>query len=135
MLETSILARRRYLSWPQLMLLTGLLFVVSGYTMARMQVEPFWFILAALSIFVVQFVIRKFPILLMVGMVYVGTLKNRAAVGVSLTDPTLVTAGVLYLSVALQILLSASGHAKYRLKDLFTGQIAGLLTCCLLFIF
>jgi O-antigen ligase len=135
MLWTSILAWRRYPSWPQLTLLTGLLFIVSGYTMARMQVEPFWFILAGLSIFVVQFVIRKFPILLMVGMVYVGTLKNRPAVGVSLTDPTLVTAGVLYLSVALQILLSASGHAKYRLKELFTGQIAGLLTCCLLFVF
>jgi O-antigen ligase len=133
MLDTSRLPKRHVVSWWRLMLVAGLLLVVSGYALVRVQVEPLWLILGALCTLVAQFLIRKVPVLLMVAMIYVGTLKSRAAEGVSPTDPTLIAAGLLYVAVALQILLSASGHATYRLKGLFAGQIAGIVTCCFLF--
>lgn len=133
MLNASRLPTRHAVSWRRLTVLTGLLLVASGYVLSRMQMEPLWLILVILSTLAAQFVIRKLPILLMVAMIYVGTIKSRAAAGVSPTDPTLVAAGLLYLAVALQILLSASGHATYRLKGLFAGQIAGVVTCGLLF--
>jgi O-antigen ligase len=132
MLNASPLPQRySLLRWT---MLTGLLLVVSGYALARMEVEPFWIILAGLSVFVVQFVIRKWPILLMVGMIYIGTFKNNAAVGISPTDPTLMTAGLLYLAVVLHVLVSASSQSQYRLRELFAGQVAGVVACCLLFL-
>jgi O-antigen ligase len=133
MLDASRVPQRHALTWRWLTVPTGLLLVASGCVLARMQVEPLWLILGGWAIFATQFLIRKVPILLMVAMLYVGTLKSRAAAGVSPTDPTLLAAGLLYVAVALQILLLASGHAKYRLKGLFAGQVAGITTCCLLF--
>ncbi len=116
------------------MCVVGLTLAVLTYSAARMEIEPFWIAIGGLAIFLIQLVIRKFPLLLMVAMIYVGTFKNQAATGVSPKDPTLITAALLYLAVALRLLLSASGHAKPRIRHLFAGQIPGIAACCLLFV-
>jgi hypothetical protein len=113
---------------------TGLILVITTYLALRLEIEPFWIAIVGLAAFLVQLVVRKFPIVLMVGMIYIGTFKTQAAAGVSPKDPTLITAVLLYVAVGLRILLSASGHAKPGLRDLFAGQIPGIAACCLLFV-
>jgi O-antigen ligase len=70
--------------------------------------------------------VRKFPVFLMVALVYVGTFKPRVAVGLSVTDPTLLTATLLYAAVILQVLPLAVSDLGLSLRDLFTGQMGGV---------
>jgi O-antigen ligase len=77
-------------------------------------------------------VVQKYPVFLLVAMVYVGTFKPRGAVGISATDPTLLTAGLLYLAVILQVLFIAAREQGPSLRDLFAGQTGGVAAFCLL---
>jgi O-antigen ligase len=107
-------------------LIGGLLLFLLAYTTLFMEIEPFWVFLALPVVLILPVLLRKFPVLLMVALVYVGTFKPRGAVGVSVTDPTLLTALVLYAAVILQVLLSAVGDGGLSLRDLFSGQMGGV---------
>ena len=109
-----------------LYLIGGLLLLLLAYTTLSFEIEPFWVLLAVPVALLLPVLVRKFPVLLMVAMVYVGTFKTRGAVGVSLTDPTLVTAALLYAAVILQVLLLAVGSEGHSLRDLFAGQMGGV---------
>jgi O-antigen ligase len=109
-----------------LYLTNALLLLLLAYTSRRFEIEPFWVLLAVPVALVLPILVRRFPVVLMVAMVYVGTFKTRGAVGVSLTDPTLVTAALLYAAVILQSLLLAVGAEGRSLRDMFAGQMGGV---------
>ncbi len=60
------------------------------------------------------------------------TFKTRGAVGISLTDPTLWIAALLYAAVILQVLLLAVGAEGRSLRGLFAGQMGGVSAFALL---
>ena len=103
-----------------------------AFIAARMEIEPFWLLFAIMAGLLLPVLVQKFPVLLMVGMVYVGNFKTHAAAGVSLTDPTLLTAALLYAAVAMRVLLAGAGAGGYSLRELFSGQSAGVIAACLL---
>jgi len=115
-----------------LYLIGGLLLLLLAYTTLGIEIEPFWALLAVPVALLLPVLVRRFPVLLMVAMVYVGTFKTRGAVGVSLTDPTLWIAALLYAAVILQVLLLAVGAEGRSLRDLFAGQMGGVSAFALL---
>ena len=106
--------------------------LVLAFVAARMEIEPFWLLFAALAALVLPLLLQKFPILLMVALVYVGTFKTHAAAGVSFRDPTLLTAALLYAAVIMRVLVAGVGAGGYTLRELFAGQSAGVISACLL---
>jgi O-antigen ligase len=113
-------------------LLGVLSLLLFAYATFKMEIEPFWVLLAIPVALLLAILVRKFPVFLMVAMVYVGVLKTRGAVGISVTDPTLVTAALLYAAMILQGLLLAIGVGGGKLHDLFAGQMVGFTAFCLL---
>ena len=109
-----------------LYLMGGFLLLVLAYTTLGMEIEPFWVLLAIPILLLLPVLVRRFPVFLMVALVYVGLFKTRGAVGISVTDPTLLTALLLYAAVLLQVLLLAAGDGGLRLRDLFAGQMVGV---------
>lgn len=117
---------------PLIYLSGGLLLLLLAYTTFRLEIEPFWVLCAVPFALLIVILVQEFPVLLMVALVYVGSFKTQAAVGVSLTDPTLLTAALLYGAIALQVLLHAVGAGGRSLRDLFAGQLGGVAAFCLL---
>ena len=117
-----------------LLLIAVSLFLAVAVVTARLEIEPFWVLLAALAGLLVPLLLRKGPLLLMVALVYVGNFKTHAATGVSLTDPTLLTAVLLYAAIAMRVLVAGVGTGGYSLRDLFAGQSVGVVAACLLVI-
>jgi len=115
-----------------LYLIGGLLLLLLAYTTFGMEIEPFWVFLAVPIMLLLPVLVRKFPVFLMVALVYVGNFKTRGAVGVSVTDPTLLIALLLYAAVILQVLLTAVGNGGLSLRDLFAGQMGGVSAFSLL---
>ena len=115
-----------------LYLMGGFLLLVLACTTFGMEIEPFWVLLAVPVVLLLPILVRKSPVFLMVALVYVGLFKARGAVGLSVTDPTLMTALLLYATVMLQALLLAVGDGGLSLRDLFAGQMFGVTTFCLL---
>ena len=105
--------------------------LVLAFIAARMEIEPFWLLLAALAGLLLPLLLQS-PVLLMVALVYVGTFKTQAAVGVSLRDPTLLTAALLYVAVIIRVLVAGVGAGGYSLRELFAGQSVGVIAACLL---
>lgn len=111
---------------------SGILLLFLAYAAARMEFEPFWIAIAVPIAALLPVLVLRFPVALMVAMIYVGTFKTQGATGVSLTDPTVVTAGLLYAAVILQVLLLASSTEGPRLGDAFAGQGGGVVATFLL---
>jgi O-antigen ligase len=115
-----------------LYLMVGFLLLVLAYTTFGMEIEPFWVLIAVPILLLLPVLVRRFPVFLMVALVYVGLFKTRGAVGLSVTDPTLLTALLLYATVSLHVLLLVAGDDGLSLRDLFAGQMFGVTTFCLL---
>jgi O-antigen ligase len=120
--------------WTTALYLGGaisLLFLL--YAAARgMEFEPFWIALAIPIAALLPVLVLRFPVILMVATVYVGTFKTHGATGVSMTDPTVLTVGLLYGAIILQVLLLASSTEGPRLGDAFAGQVGGVVASFLL---
>jgi len=115
-----------------LCLVSGLLLLVLAYTTFGMELEPFWVLFAVPIVLLLPIAVLKGPVFLMVAMLYVGTFKTRRTLAITLTDPTLVTAALLYLSLVLQALLVGMDEGGRGLRDLFAGQKSGVTAFCLL---
>jgi O-antigen ligase len=124
--------RRTAPSVTTLYLLGGFLLLVLAYTTLGLEIEPFWVLLAIPILLLVPVLVRRFPVFLMVAMVYVGLFKARGAVGISVADPTLLTALLLYTAIVLQVLHLAVGDGDRNLRGLFAGQMGGVSAAGLL---
>ena len=100
-------------------LVSGLLLLVLAYTTFGIELEPFWVLFAIPVALLLPIVVLKGPVFLMVAMLYVGAFKTRPTVAITLTDPTLVTAALLYLSLVLRALLGGMDEGGRGLRDLF----------------
>ena len=110
----------------------GLLFLLLAYGAVRMEIEPFWIFFAAPIAVLLPVLVRKFPVVLMVALAYVGTFKAPRTTGITVTDPTFVILVLLCAAVLLQMLLATTGAEDDSLRDLFAGQMGGLIAFFLL---
>jgi O-antigen ligase len=113
-------------------LVSGLLLLILAYTTFGMELEPFWVLFAIPVALLLPIVVLKGPVFLMVAMLYVGAFKTRRTVAITLTDPTLVTVALLYLSLVLHALLVGMDEGGRGLRDLFAGQKGGVTAFWLL---
>jgi len=126
-------------SWLSPTRIRALLYVTGGLSLlllviaaVALEIEPFWLLLAAPVPVLLPVLVRKFPVVLMVAVVYVGNFKSQAAAGVSLTDPTLVAVALLYVAVFLKLFLVTTGIEPGSLRDLFAGQMLRVVAFFLL---
>ena len=94
----------------------GLSLLLLVYAAFRKEIEPFWLPLAAAVPVLLLVLVRKVPVALMVALAYVGNFKPHAALGISVTDPTLVVVALLYAGVFLELLLVDAGFDSLLLS-------------------
>jgi len=95
------------------------------------DVEPFQILAAILLLAAGVVIVHRFPLILVVALLFVGTLKTKAAEGLSLSDPTFI-ALIITTTWILARLLSVSKE-RLSISHLLAGQ-AGALTLYLLFL-
>ena len=98
----------------------------------RLGIDPAWSLVVAVLLPIAVVLIRRYPALLIAGMLFVGNYKTHAAVGISLTDPTLIIVGLLAATTAWELLLIVGGVGEKTLGELFRGQKWGVLAFLLL---
>jgi len=102
------------------------------YASVHFEIEPYWMLLAALVPVFAWILVRKFPVVLLIALVYVGNFKTHAAIGISPTDPTLIVVILLYAAIFIQLLVATTGFVGQNLRELFSGQWLGVIAFFLL---
>src|SRR5690348_11082155 len=81
----------------------GLTAIALAYLSLARSVEPAWVLAAITGVLLALFVMRRWPVLLLVGLLFVGNFKTTAAQGISFADPTMIllllTAGAVFLEI------------------------------------
>jgi hypothetical protein len=98
----------------------------------KVGIDPAWSLVVAALLPIAVVLIRRYPALLIAAMLFVGNYKTHAAVGISLTDPTLITVGLLAATTAWEFLLIVGGVGEKTLGELFRGQKWGVIAFLLL---
>jgi O-antigen ligase len=88
----------------------------------KLGIDPAWSLIVAPLLPIAVVLIRRYPALLIAAMLFVGNYKTHAAVGISLTDPTLITVGLLAATTTWEVLLIVGGVSEKTLGELFRGQ-------------
>src|SRR5947209_2761339 len=94
----------------------------------RMGFEPAWGLLAAAALAAACFVMRKWPVILLVCLLFVGNFKTTAAQGISFTDPTMILLLLTAGAVFLELLFILSRVSEWSLQDIFHGQQFGIIS-------
>jgi O-antigen ligase len=89
------------------------------------KIEPIWISLGVILLPIAVFLIRKYPALPLVALLFVGGYKTQAAEGISLLDPTLIVAALLALATGWELVLICIGRGS--LREVFLGQGGGVL--------
>src|SRR6185437_759923 len=90
-------------------------------------IEPGWALAGAVAMLAALVIMRKWPLALVVGLLFVGSFKSTPAQGISLTDPTLITLLLVSGAILIELLLVVSGSSAYSLQELCTGQSLGII--------
>src|ERR1700742_4480968 len=108
----------------------GIFFALAGglavfYLALRWEVEPVYVIAIVTLVPFSLFAMQKWPLVILVGMLFVGELKTSPAAGISLTDPTMIFLLLLSGAIFWGILLMLAPSARsLSFSALFKGQIA-----------
>jgi O-antigen ligase len=101
--------------------------LTSLYLSTSLDLEPVWPI-GALAAIAAAFVgMRKWPIVLVTGLIFVGTFKTTPAVGISLTDPTMIVWLLSAGAIFMELLFILGRSSTFSLQELFAGQGLGIL--------
>jgi O-antigen ligase len=95
---------------------------VLWYMSARLNTEPSFVLIAGGGMVLALVLMRKWPMILLTGLMFVGNFKNAAAAGMTLSDPTIVLLLLTSGAVLIDVLYVLSGTEEWRLSTLFAGQ-------------
>jgi O-antigen ligase len=70
---------------------------------------------------------RKWPLALIAGLLFIGAFKSSPAQGISLTDPTMVIFLLAAGAIFIELLFIVSGSSDFHLHELFAGQALGII--------
>jgi O-antigen ligase len=95
------------------------------YPALRWEIEPVYVIAIVTLVPLAAFAMQKWPLVILVGLLFVGELKTAPAKGISLTDPTMIFLLLLSGAIFWIILLMLAPRTKsLTLSRLFKGQAA-----------
>jgi O-antigen ligase len=106
----------------------GLTAIALAYLSLARSVEPAWVLAAITGVLLALFVMRRWPVLLLVGLLFVGNFKTTAAQGISFADPTMILLLLTAGAVFLEILFMLGRVSEWTLHDLFRGQQLGIIS-------
>lgn len=107
-----------------IVLLVSLVFIALVSAAAYWDLKPLQVLWVMLFLVAAVVILHRFPLLLVGGLLFVGTLKTRAAEGVSLSDPTFIALAMTTAWILVR-LLSVSTE-RVPLSQLLAGQTGGL---------
>src|SRR5438270_8201298 len=122
-------ARAYWAKNRSLVMLAGATAIVSATAMFlafRMGFEPAWGLLAAAALAAACFVMRKWPVILLVCLLFVGNFKSTAAQGISFSDPTMILLLLTAGAVFLDLLFMMGRVSEWSLQEIFEGQQFGI---------
>jgi O-antigen ligase len=93
-----------------------------SYVLFRLNTEPVLFLIASGGTLLGLWVMRKWPVLLLTALLYVGNFKQVAAQGTQITDPTMILLLLTAGAVMIDLLYILSGSEDCTLAELFAGQ-------------
>jgi O-antigen ligase len=102
------------------------------YLALEWEIEPLYTVTVALLVPLGFFAMRKWPLIILAGLLFVGELKTVPAQGISLKDPTMILLLLSTGALLLDRLLVLGRISPGTIRALFAGQVA-LSTLFLLF--
>jgi O-antigen ligase len=100
---------------------TGTLAIIL-YGPVRLGYEPAWGLVFVTLLSIALIVVRKWPMPLLAGLLFVGNFKTIPAQGISLTDPTFLLFLLCFGSLSIDLLFILSGTTEWSLRRLFSGE-------------
>jgi O-antigen ligase len=95
------------------------------YLALRWEIEPVYVIAIVTLVPLALFAMQKWPLVILLGLLFVGELKTAPAAGISLTDPTMIFLLLLSGAIFWDILLMLAPSARsLSFLALFQGQAA-----------
>jgi O-antigen ligase len=102
------------------------------YFAVRLGWDPVWAIIAMIAAPAALFVMRRYPLVIMAGLLFVGNFKSVPARTFSLADPTMIMLLLAAGTIALDMLFDLAGAEGWTLSRLFEGQSLTVLLFLLL---
>ena len=100
---------------------TGTIAVIL-YSPVRLGYDPAWGLAFITLLGIALIVVRKWPMALLAGLLFVGNFKTIPAQGISFTDPTFLLFLLCFASLAIDLLFILSGTTEWSLRRLFSGE-------------
>jgi len=90
------------------------------------SVEPGLVLAAIAGILLALFAMRRWPVILLVALLFVGNFKSTAAQGISFSDPTMILLLLTAGAVFLDLLFMMGRVSELSLQEIFEGQQFGI---------
>lgn len=119
--------RRKNLKLIMLATATAVLTGAAIVLALRMGYEPAWGVGLGASLPIAWFVMRKWPLALISGLLFIGAFKSIPAQGISLTDSTMIIYVLASAAIFIEVLFLISGTSELHLHELFAGQAPGII--------
>lgn len=121
----------RLYSSPGALVIAAFLFLTTGLLIAvRVGSEPAIVLAVCAGIPLSLLFMRKWPMALIAGLMFVGNFKSTPAQGISLSDPTLIVLALCAGAIGIELLYHISGATDFSLRRLFAGQTTVALLFC-----
>jgi O-antigen ligase len=106
------------------------------YLALRWEIEPVYVIAIVILVPLVLFAMRKWPLVILAGLLFVGEFKTAPALGISLTDPTMIflllLSGAVFLDTLFMLAIAKSGTFCALFKGQAAISILFLLFCAIM---
>src|SRR5438270_7946559 len=90
------------------------------------SIEPGLVLAAIACILLALFAMRRWPVILLVALLFVGNFKSTAAQGISFSDPTMILLLLTAGAVFLDLLFMMGRVSEWSLQEIFEGQQFGI---------
>lgn len=93
----------------------------------HLGIEPIWTLGLIAAVSAGLGIIRKWPLVPVAGLLFIGNFKSVPAQGISLTDPTMIVLLLAIGALTIELLFAVSGESRHSLHERFAGQALGIL--------
>jgi O-antigen ligase len=92
------------------------------FAFVRLGHEPAWLLAGIVAAGFCLWAMRKWPMAIIAGLLFVGNFKTVPARGITITDPTFILLLLCVGAMTLELLFAISGASEWSLSRLFAGQ-------------
>ncbi|HET8668286.1 MAG TPA: O-antigen ligase family protein [Terriglobales bacterium] len=105
---------------------SGIVLFVLGFAYIGLvrEIEPIWVLAGLIALPIAVVLVRRYPVVLLAGLLFVGVFKTEPAAGITFKDPTAITLLLLVIAIFVEALFAFTGTMRFSVSDLFRGQWA-----------